>query len=249
MHGAAVHRKLKFGPFELSSSERVLRRGGEGLRLGGRALDILIYLADRPGEVIAKQELMDRIWSDVTVEEGSLRVHVAAIRKALGDGQFGNRYIANIKGRGYSFVGTVVPLTGNTESRNDKFRQQGRLPVRPLMMIDRESVISEVNDKLRDERFVTLIGPGGIGKTTVACAVGRAAAEEFGGEVYFVDLEGLTDPCHVAGAVATSLGFALKSKDASLEVVDLVRSRELLIILDSCEHVIEAVASLAEQLY
>src|SRR6266481_9265181 len=138
MHGAAVHRKLKFGPFELSSSERVLRRGGEGLRLGGRALDILIYLADRPGEVIAKQELMDRVWSDVTVEEGSLRVHVAAIRKALGDGQFGKRYIANIKGRGYSFVGSVVPLTGDTDSGNDRSRQQGRLPARPFMMIDRE---------------------------------------------------------------------------------------------------------------
>jgi predicted ATPase len=117
------------------------------------------------------------------------------------------------------------------------------------MMIDRESVISEVKNKLRDGRFVTLLGPGGIGKTTIAFAVGRAAAEEFGGEVYFVDLEGLTDPRHVAGAVATSLGLALKSKDASLELVDLVRSRKLLIILDSCEHVIEAVASVAEQLY
>src|SRR5258708_1497022 len=117
------------------------------------------------------------------------------------------------------------------------------------MMIDRESVISEVNDKLRDGRFVTLLGPGGIGKTTIAFAVGRAAAEEFGREVYFVDLEGLTDPRHVAGAIATSLGLALKSKDASLELVDFVRSRKLLIILDSCEQVIEAVASVAEQLY
>jgi predicted ATPase len=117
------------------------------------------------------------------------------------------------------------------------------------MMIDRESVISEVNDKLRDGRFVTLLGPGGIGKTTIALAVGSDAAEEFGGEVYFVDLEGLTNPHHVAGAVATSLGLALKSKDANLELVDLVRSRKLLMILDSCEHVIEAVASVAEQLY
>ena len=249
MHGAAVHRKLKFGPFELSIGERVLRREGEALPLGGRALDILIYLAERPGEVIAKQELMDHVWSDVTVEEGSLRVHVAAIRKALGDGQFGNRYIANIKGRGYSFVGTVVPLAGSTESRNDRSRQQGRLPARPLMMIGRETVVSEVSDKLRNERFVTLLGPGGIGKTTIALAVGRAAAEEFGGEVYFVDLECLTDPRHVAGAVATSLGVALKSKDPCRELVNLVRSRKLLIILDSCEHVIEAVASLAEQLY
>jgi DNA-binding winged helix-turn-helix (wHTH) protein/predicted Zn-dependent protease len=118
MDGTVVHRKLRFGPFELSIGERVLRRDGRALPLGDRALDILNYLADRPGEVIAKQELMDRVWSDVTVEEGSLRVHVAAIRKALGDGQFGNRYIANIKGRGYAFVGTVVPLAGGTESGN-----------------------------------------------------------------------------------------------------------------------------------
>src|SRR5713226_1574091 len=249
MSGAAVHRKLRFGPFELSIGERILRRDGQVLPLGGRALDILIYLADRPGEVIAKQELIDHVWSDVTVEEGSLRVHVAAIRKALGDGQFGNRYIANIKARGYSFVGTVVPLAGSTESRNDKFRHQGRLPVRPLMMIGRETVVGEVSHKLRDERFVTLLGPGGIGKTTIALAVGRAATEEFGGKVHFVELERLTDPRHVAGAVATSLGLPLKSKDPGLELVDLVRSRRLLIILDSCEHVIETVALLAELLY
>jgi predicted ATPase/DNA-binding winged helix-turn-helix (wHTH) protein len=249
MAGDSVHRDLKFGPFELSVSERVLRRDGEVLPLGGRALDVLIYLAECSGEVIAKKELIDRVWPDVTVGEGSLRVHVAAIRKALGDGQSGNRYIANIKGRGYAFVGTVVPLDGGTESRNAKFRHQGRLPVRPLMMIGRETVVSEVSDKLREERFVSLLGPGGVGKTTIALAVGRAAAEEFGGKVYFVDLASLADPRHVAGAVATSLGVALKSKDPDLELVDLVRSRKLLIILDSCEHVIEAVASLAERLY
>src|SRR4030081_1421713 len=249
MSGAVVHRMLRFGPFELSIGERVLRREDVVLPLGSRALDLLIYLAGRPGEVIAKQELIDHVWPDVTVEEGSIRVHVAAIRKALGDGQFGNRYIANIKGRGYSFVGTVVPLAGNTDSRNDSFRHQGRLPVRPLMMIGRETVISEVSDKLRNERFVTLLGPGGIGKTTIALAVGRAAAEEFGRKVHFVDLESLTDPRHVAGAVATSLGLELKSRDSGLELVDLVRSRKLLVILDSCEHVMEAVEFLAERLH
>src|ERR1700755_508273 len=119
MSSAMVYKKLKFGPFELSIGERVLRRDGQVLPLGDRALDILTYLADRPGEVIAKQELIDHVWSDVTVEEGSLRVHVAAIRKALGDGQSGNRYIANIKGRGYSFVGAVVPLPG-TAGNNDR---------------------------------------------------------------------------------------------------------------------------------
>src|SRR5712664_2129006 len=162
MSGTVVHRKLRFGPFEVSIRERVLRRDGEMLPLGDRALDILNYLVERPGEVIAKQELIDHVWSDVIVEEGSLRVHIAAIRKALADGQFGNRYIANVKARGYSFVGTVVPLAGSTESRNDKFRHQGRPPARPRRMIGRDSVLSEVRDNLREERFVTLLGPGGI---------------------------------------------------------------------------------------
>src|SRR6202051_3197537 len=178
-YSTMVHRTLRFGPFELSGSKRVLRCNGVTLPLGGRAFDILVYLAERPGEVIGKNELINHVWSNVSVEEGSLRVHVAAIRKALGDGQCGNRYIANIKGRGYSFVGTVVPLTGSTESRNDKFRHQGRPPARPRRMIGRDSVLSEVRDNLREERFVTLLGPGGIGKTTIAVAVGHAIAEEF----------------------------------------------------------------------
>jgi len=164
MSGPAAYGKLKFGPFELSFGERLLRREGVGLPLGGRALDLLIYLAERPGEVIAKQELIDHVWPDVTVEEGSLRVHVAAIRKALSDGQFGNRYIANIKGRGYSFVGTVASLAGSTESGNDRSGQPGRLPAQPRRMIGRDPVISEVSDKLRDERFVTLLGHGGMAR-------------------------------------------------------------------------------------
>jgi predicted ATPase/DNA-binding winged helix-turn-helix (wHTH) protein len=247
MSGAAVHSKLKFGPFELSIGERMLRRDGQVLPLGGRALDILIYLATRPGEVIAKEELIDRVWSDVNVEEGSLRVHVAAIRKALGDGKFGNRYIANIQGRGYSFVGSVVGLDYTANNVDQK--SQGALPARPRRMIGRDLVLSEVRDSLREERFVTLLGPGGIGKTTVAVAVGHAVAEEFGGEVYFVDLGSLADPDLVVRAIGTSLGVVLKSSDASVEFVDLVRARKLLIILDNCEHMIQAVASIAEQLF
>jgi predicted ATPase len=117
------------------------------------------------------------------------------------------------------------------------------------MMIDRESVLSEVKDNLRAKRFVTLLGPGGIGKTTIAVAAGHAIAEEFGGEVFFADLGSLSDPDLVVRTVGTSLGLVLKSNDESTELVDLIRSRRLLIILDNCEHVIKAAASLAEQLF
>jgi DNA-binding winged helix-turn-helix (wHTH) protein len=175
MSGPAAYGKLKFGPFELSIGERSLRREGVLLPLGSRALAILIYLAERPGELITRQELIDHVWSDVIVQEGSLRVHVAAIRKALGDGQHGNRYIANIKGQGYSFVGTVVRLedgkNGGSNSRN--FR--GRLAARPLMMIGREAAVSEVRNWIRQGRLVTLVGPGGIGRTTVAVAADHDA--------------------------------------------------------------------------
>jgi hypothetical protein len=118
---------------------------------------------------------MDHVWSDVTVEEGSLRVHVAAIRKALRDGQFGNRYIANIKGRGYSFVGAVVRLQDGKDSGSNSSNFRGRLPPQPLMLIGREATVSEVHNWIRQGRFVTLLGPGGVGNTTVAVAAGHDA--------------------------------------------------------------------------
>jgi predicted ATPase/DNA-binding winged helix-turn-helix (wHTH) protein len=243
-----VHGKLKFGPFELSSGERVLRRDGVVLPLGGRALDLLVYLASRPGEVIAKQELLDQVWANVTVEEGSLRVHLAAIRKTLGDGQFGNRYIANIQGRGYSFVGSVIRDEGGTESSSDVHQHLRQLPARPRM-IGRDTVVGAVKEKLREDRFVTLLGPAGIGKTSLAVAVGHALAQEFNGDVYFSDLASLTDPNQVASVIGTSLGLVLRSGDSRGQLVDQIGSRKLLVILDSCEHVIEAVASIVEQLY
>jgi len=116
VYSSGVHSVLRFGPFELLSSKRQLRRNGVTLLLGSRAFDILVYLAERPGEVIGKNELIDHVWSNVTVEEVSLRVHVAAIRKALGDGRCGNRYIANVKGRGYLFVGSVVRLEDSADT-------------------------------------------------------------------------------------------------------------------------------------
>ena len=104
MSSNGVRGNFRFGPFELSSGQRVLRRNGVTLPLGARAFDILVYLAERPGEIIGNKELIDHVWPNVTVEEGSLRVHVAAIRKALRDGQGGNRYIASVREIGRAHV-------------------------------------------------------------------------------------------------------------------------------------------------
>jgi|SRR5580692_10509817 DNA-binding winged helix-turn-helix (wHTH) protein len=99
---------IHFGPFRLSATERILKKGGVPVRLGSRALDILIALVERPAEVVTKKELFARVWPDLLVDEGSLRYHVSALRKALDDGQSATRYVANVSGRGYCFV---VPIS------------------------------------------------------------------------------------------------------------------------------------------
>ena len=99
--------QLSFGPFNLFASERLLTKEGVPVELGARALDILIALTSAPNEVVSKKDLMSRVWPDVTVEEGSLRFHMASLRKALGDGKDGARYITTLPGRGYCFVAPV----------------------------------------------------------------------------------------------------------------------------------------------
>src|SRR5246127_4551346 len=96
-----------FGPFRLSVTERVLEKEGVRVRLGSRALDILIALVERPGAVVTKKELFSRVWPDLVVDEGNLRYHVSALRKALGEGRSGGRYVTNVSGRGYCFVAPI----------------------------------------------------------------------------------------------------------------------------------------------
>src|SRR4051812_44464194 len=103
---------LSFGPFNLIASERLLTKGGAPVDLGGRALDILIVLMSMPNEVVSKKDLLSRVWPDVTVDEGSLRFHMAGLRKALGDGKDGARYITTLAGRGYCFVAPVSRQSG-----------------------------------------------------------------------------------------------------------------------------------------
>jgi DNA-binding winged helix-turn-helix (wHTH) protein len=97
-----------FGSFRVIPAQRILLEDGKPLRLGSRALDILVTLVERAGETIRKDQLIARTWPDTVVDEGTLRTHVAALRKALGDGRAGARYIANIPGRGYRFVAPVA---------------------------------------------------------------------------------------------------------------------------------------------
>jgi len=243
---------VSFGPFTLRTSQRLLERAGTPLPLGGRALDILIVLVQRAGEVVSKADLLDQVWSDVTVDEGALRFHVAALRKALGDGDAGARYVATLSGRGYCFVAPVVRAGQPVRTVLPVPAVPGpsaRLPAVLARMVGRDDTVREIASRLVAERFVTIAGPGGIGKTTVAVAVSHQLQADFAGAIAFLDLGPLSDPLLVPDVIAAALGLSVQVSDPAPGVIRFLRDRRMLLVLDSCEHVIETTAELAERIH
>jgi predicted ATPase/DNA-binding winged helix-turn-helix (wHTH) protein len=242
---------ISFGPFRLYTAQRLIEREGVPLHLGGRALDILIVLVEQASEVVSKNDLMARVWPNATVDEGSLRVHVAALRKVLDDGEAGARYLTTLTGQGYCFVAPISRSSAprSLEAASSKPGQAHNLPTRLTRMVGRDQTVQEVSERLKTERFVTIVGPGGIGKTTVAVSVGYKLLTEFAGAVQFFDLGPLNDPHLIPGTVASALGLPVQSVDPIPGLIGFLRGKRMLLILDSCEHVIETAALLAERIF
>lgn len=247
---------VSFGPFSLDAGRRLLMKDGVPVVLGARTLDTLLALLAQPNEAISKRDLMARVWPDVTVEEGSLRFHIATLRKALGDGRDGARYIATLAGRGYCFVAPISRLSDLRLSDRGRARtvaaasfSHANLPGRLGRMVGRDDDISRLAAQLTAARFVSIVGSGGVGKTTVAVAVGHHLMEAFAGAVLFVDLGMLSDPDLVPTATASMLGLSVQSDDATPSLIAYLRDKRILVILDTCEHLINAVAELASQIF
>ncbi len=248
---APTQETISFGPFRLIPARRLLEKSGTPLQLSARALDILIVLVEHAGRTVAKKDLIARVWQGVTVEEGTLRFHVAGLRKALGDGEGGARYVTTLAGRGYCFVTPVSRLSAASRPVDDgSISKKGpAFPPRLGRMIGREVAVDAISTQLVAGRFVTIVGAGGIGKTTVAVSVGRRLFEEFGDLVYFIDLGSLKDPLLVASATGSALGLAINEPDPVASLIAAVRHRRILLVFDSCEHVIETAAALAERIF
>jgi predicted ATPase/DNA-binding winged helix-turn-helix (wHTH) protein len=246
--GAPSTIRLRFGPFELNVAERSLKKANQVIPLGGRAYDILIALLEKAGEVVAKAELIAKAWPDITVEEGSLRVHLSALRKALGDGQFGNKYIASIQGHGYSFIAPVTRLPADS-GRGNASSGLSNLPPALGRMVGRDDVVLEIQTSLQTERLITILGAGGMGKTTVALAVGYSALERFSGAVFIVDLSTVRDKEQVIGAIASAIELDLRIVDPKDALLEFLRPQRALIILDSCEHLIAETAEIADSIF
>ncbi|ACK51121.1 transcriptional regulator, winged helix family [Methylocella silvestris BL2] len=241
-----------FGPYRLSASERLLSRDGAPVAISGRALDILIALIERAGEVVSVQELLDRVWPQTIVEEPNLRVHIATLRRVLGNDSQGSRYVINVPRRGYSIVTPLYRLAREGAVAIDATvisERQPSLPTPLQSMIGRSGTVAELSVQILSKRFISVIGPGGIGKTTVAVAVAHAVRQHFGDDsVFFVDLSSIADKEDVASAVAAAIGCSVPGVDPEPFILAFLANKHFLIVFDGCEHVIEAAAPLAARL-
>ena len=238
---------ISFGPFRLLAAQRLLLEGDKPVRLGSRAFDILTALVERAGEVVGKEELIARAWPATFVEEANLKIQVSALRRALGDGQGDNRYVVTVVGRGYNFVAPIRQEEPSRASPSPTIAPAAphNLPFATTRMIGREEIVTTLVTQLSRQRLVTVVGPGGIGKTTVALAVAERMIGAYEHGVWLVDLAPLRDPGLVPSAVATVLGLEIRTEDPLPGLVAALRDNRMLLLLDNCEHVIDAAAGLA----
>ena len=242
----SADRAISFGPFRLLPRQRLLLEAGKPVHVGSRAVDLLIALVERPGELLSKNELISRVWPSTHVVEGNLKFQIAALRRALRDGQEGRRYLATSPGQGYRFVadvtieGDAAPSIAPSSPPTNKHN----LPARLTPLIGRDDLVARLESRLPAKRLITIVGPGGIGKTSVAMATAERLIGAYVDGVWSVDLARLADPALVLGAVAAAVHVNLNPEDPLASLVAALSNSSMLLVLDNCAHVIDAVASL-----
>jgi predicted ATPase/DNA-binding winged helix-turn-helix (wHTH) protein len=236
-------RAISFGPFSLLPERRLLLEGDRQVRLGSRAFDILVSLVERAGEVVDKEQLIARAWPQTYVEEANLKIQMSALRRALGGG---HRYIVTVPGRGYSFAAPVhrktpshaplLPTVASPPAHN--------LPFAATRIIGREDSTAALVSQLSQQRLISIVGPGGIGKTTVALTVAERMIGAYEHGVWLVDLAPLRDARLVPSAIASVFGLETRTEDPLPSLVAALKDSRMLLLLDTCEHVISAAAGL-----
>jgi predicted ATPase/DNA-binding winged helix-turn-helix (wHTH) protein len=237
----------EFAGFRLLPKRRTLLRGTERVAIGGRALDLLSLLVSRAGNVVSFDDLMRLVWPNVTVEEANVRVQMNILRKVLSQWDEANRAINTVPNRGYCFV---LPVRYHPDGGVPVGCKVQRHPVLPILAnptVGRDDSIQTIENALDQNRLVTIAGPGGIGKTTVAIATAKRYAEKFQGVIRFVDLSDVADGAGAARVISEALHLAPEG-DAFESLCEHLRVGDALLILDTCEHIVGPIAMLAEML-
>jgi predicted ATPase/DNA-binding winged helix-turn-helix (wHTH) protein len=244
--------EARFGSFQLLPRQRLLLDAGKRVPIGSRALDILMLLIERAGEVVTKEEIMNHAWPQTIVEETNLRVHIAGLRRALGDDQTTSRYLSNVIGRGYSFVRSVIwesDPTSASPGASTATPPSGSVhsfPIPLTRIIGRSKDIDLLASTLPQRRFLTVVGAGGVGKSALARAVGFELRDHYRQGAYLVDLGAIADAASLPVSLALAMGISVSVNDPMMELCMCLRDRHVLVVLDNCDHLISAAAKLAE---
>ncbi len=251
-HVSDASASIEFGRYTVEPHRRELLADGRPVKLGGRAFDLLMALIDASGAVVSKDVLLDRVWPGRIVEENRLQNQVSALRRAFGAD---HDLIRTVAGRGYQFTGDirarsaarlVAEVPPGTPVPTDS---PTNLPGRFSELIGRDTELRKILDLVAEHRLVTLTGIGGIGKTALGIEAARHLLPEFADGIWIAELGPLSDPDLVSVTVATALGLELAGGAMSPErVAKALSSKRLLLVLDNCEHVINAASSMAEAL-
>lgn len=256
---------FSFGPFRLYPGQRTLRKDGTVVSLGSRAFDMLVAMVEHNGTVLTPEELMAIAWPGLIVEDSNVRVQVANLRRTLGCGRDGARYVANVAGRGYCFVepvGRIDSLDHPSPMTSEPGVASGALHVERVTQttgsassvppplagaIGRDACVAELAQVVNERRLVTVVGAAGAGKTTLAILVAHAR-DAFDDSTAFVDLSTVDGDDLVADALAAAVGYISPGGDFLSGLLEVLSNGQTLIVFDNCEHVIAAVATLCLQI-
>lgn len=240
-----------FGSCQVSVQRRELLRGGLPISLGGRAFDLLLALVEGRGAVVSKDDLILRAWPGRIVEENTLEAQISALRRALGEDR---AVIRTVAGRGYQFVAEIADEPDAAPGAAGGAPPPVALAVRqlPLAMtplIGRDDTLREIVELAAGSRLITLVGTGGVGKTRLAVEAARILAPGFPDGVSIAELGPLGSAEFLPATVAEALGFPPGAGTPSLDrIAAAISQRRVLLVLDNCEHLIDAAAQITEKL-
>jgi len=233
---------LEFEGMEIRLATRQLLIGRQPAGIGSRAFDILVALVENHDRIVSKDELLNTVWPGVFVEENTLQVHVSALRKLLGPHK-----IVTIPGRGYRFCAenATNPHLSDTAPSVSRSKARGNLPAWLPPIFGRERELAQLPQRVRDHRLLTLVGSAGIGKSRLARTLAWSLCGEWPDGVWFVELAPIENPCDVPFAILRTLDLPFPAKDPALEkTMEALRPSRMLLVIDNCEHVIDAVGAL-----